>query len=162
MGTNTSVYVGPYVLAKMAKQKRTEKQRACSKNKRHEVGSKDKFCPHCGSAVKTISVPIDEYKSFHDLMDKSDNVLTKEERFVLRKFMFMVPECLGLDDENVEVLLPENVISVSADQEGITNLTPGELRNIQAYPDPRDVMLLKNTIGYESVEVKFGVLVEVA
>lgn len=163
MTINTTVYVGSYLVCKMRPMAIEGEKRVCSKNKKHEQDQdrKLKFCPMCAAKVITEMDSIDAHQSFGEILyEKEPRERSKDEKELVKKFDLMEDESIGFNKKGYEVLLA-SAIGIDADSEGIRELKPAHVLALHVV-DQNDVALLKKVVGYESVEIKFGALVQLA
>jgi hypothetical protein len=164
MGTSTSILVGVYLECTMSKQQRMDSDPTpvCSRNKKHGVSYAGKFCQTCGAKVDSTPKMVDQFISFHDILNGnverqgSSEASTQE---MLDEFDPLQGEWVGEYRDHID-LVGYYMDRIDADSEGTHPLT--DLKH--GYDEPPQELIDKLTalVGYTKVVVKYGVLVEVA
>lgn len=163
MSVNTTVYIGPFLVCKMKVVDVVEQLHVCTKNKRHDVDGRHKFCPHCGSKVEEVDVVQKQPHSFTTIQYQAAEDLTADQQLLVAKFQQLAGDCIGYEgDDNTEILVCETTGVYDADHEQIHFFPQEQMRNFANGPSQEDIDLLKRTLNYERIEVEYGILIHVA
>lgn len=161
MSLSTSFILGTYLVCKMKKETGEDLVLACERNPKHDVDMEDNFCAKCGGMIVHTPTTYDAYVSFTDVIDEiAEDDMSKEIRQIYKSFWHIPGEFVGFDEEGYEIISTSNSLYLSGDNEGVHDISLDQLAKLQL--PPTNIDLLQRVIGYESVEVKFGVLVQVA
>jgi len=175
MGLNTSLHVGFYIEAKMATIPDVEAKFVCEKNPNHKTDpyGRDEFCSKCGGKIIKVEVPATSFRSFSNIQFNTYAELQKhypsevglaiDDYEWARDALQHVPsEWVGHDKEGHELLVFEKYnTNIDADYEGVHDLpSPATGPSRQEVTDTLN--RIQKIMGYESVEMKYGVLVSVA
>ena len=153
MSTSTSIYVGYYIVAGMKPIFRTEMDVHCDRDGKHKIKGDEDFCPKCGS--KVVEVPV-EIASFQSMVDVVEHIVYDEDlRFLEENFCVLDTGCVSEEILTIESLNQY----VDGDMSGITEL-PDPVERINRQPLP-DLTRLQRIVEYESVELKYGVIVSI-
>lgn len=160
MGLSTSVYVGPYLICKMKNTVRVETKFVCSQIEKHSIrlhtGEYAKYCPACGSEVIEKPFAYDDFSSYSDIYYEPE---TPEQHDLAARFYYIPSEWVGFDDKQCEIIVTVQGVTIDADSEGVHNISFDALLESIS---PKDIEQLKSIVGYESVVVRYGVLVQLA
>lgn len=170
MSTSTRVYVGPFLVCTRPTIPFEQNVTVCSnKPHKHDVSESDQFCRKCGKPVKVEIVRGTTRRSFSSLIDPDeeaggwyDSLKKKDVKNLLNHFTFVDPEYVGDIGGEVDYLVYDpNSISIDTDTTGMETWTQEQFQRLSKNPPTVAVELLKKVMGYESIDVNFGVLVMV-
>jgi hypothetical protein len=157
MGIDYHTYVGPYIQVHNPKRKTTEEYPTCSnekcaKHKKHSYG--DKFCPDCGSEIRSISFPcvapldFDVYEEFNDRLTKYFFECCPDE---VEDFLCFAGNVNGSPGKSFYPKQEVYILEVSP-----SNI-PKEIAALEEmYKE--EINRLKAVFGNDAVQIKWGVL----
>jgi hypothetical protein len=162
MSVSTSILVGTYLECTMAKQPVDVDMVRCGRNLKHHIRLGDKFCSTCGTAVQQTVRTEDRFVSLRDIafeeMERQGGSV-QDEKQVISMFDPYDPEWIGYTKDGVEIV-GYKMDRIDADQAHVYPLRSVE----NGYDFPSHELIEKLTLvaGYTRVEVKCGVIVEIA
>lgn len=165
MSTNTSVLVGVYMVCEMSQAETLDNDPSptCSKNAKHRVGYDDKFCPRCGAVIDRAPKKVMSHISLHDMLNgnvENPQLDDMPAKALLAHLDPIQGEWVGYRGKKGTELVGFNMVRIEADNEGVHSVD--EMEHGFDRPTQEQIDLLKELVGYTSVVVKYGVLVEVA
>lgn len=158
MGVSRTVHVGTYLVCHMALVDKTERVDQCSKNKKHPVTGRDKFCSTCGNPVKRVDQVTKEYMSMHDIV-RGEVIVPEVDAAFLSDFEPLIGEFIGAHRAGVEIV-SFDMTTVDADNEGIHKIDA--LTTGFKQPTEKQIVELMRIVGYKDVKIERGILIDIA
>lgn len=162
MGTSTTVYFGTYLICHMSNRLVNTDGRKCSKaGFQHGVPHGTNFCPVCGAPAKIVKER--EHISMRDVVNGEvfAQSTSRDDMKWLMQFTVISAGWVG-KPSNIEIVLLNETIGVSADEEGLRPMPRDYISAVATEPDVRMLTLLKRLIGYKKIDVKCGGVVAIA
>jgi uncharacterized protein YqkB len=162
MSISTSIHVGYYIIAKLKPIFRTETDVQCSKKAEHKLKGDEDFCPKCGSKVVEVTREEANFQSMLNVLTSDDSplVISDDDR------AFLEDEFCVLDGEYINQFADEEILTVEALNQYVDGDMPWITELKDPYTDENRAMLpdlnrLKTIMEYESMELKWGVIVSI-
>jgi hypothetical protein len=168
MSTSSQVYVGPYLYCKRRIDAVKTPTRVCENDESHQITIAN-FCPQCGNRIVEIEIDGNDTRSFYwTICDDDYKGHIPVDRQALIKYFSPVDNYnIGdvNDDEDIThdfLTIDELGIYIDGVESSARVHTQNQFKNLAKHPSQEMIDLLQQYMEYESIEIKYGVLVSVS